>query len=299
MNHFLAGDNFRWADSALAMLANVIDWFIPPRIRDGDIELLRRARLAVTIGSLLILLAIAYAVILFLLDSPIGAAVLATGAGMIAGGLFIMRQTGSSFIAGNLITATFFGVLTALACRLGGHGSIAIPWYIGVPVVALSTAGGRSAIAWLAATMMSLTVFFTLDQQGYQLVNDLGVAQYKVLDFLSWIGLAILIFGLNLLHEMAKSQAFLELKRTKTILQREKDFSDCVIASMPGIFYLIDDEGQVLRWNKNYEDVSGYTPEVLAKMRPLDFFQGKDRRSSLRVSKKPSRKDNLPERLVL
>lgn len=174
MDHSLTGDNLQATDSALAMLAKVIDWFMPSRIHDGDVDLLRRARLVVTIGSFLTLLMITYIVIFFLLDSPIGAVVLAIGAGMIVGSLFVMRQTGSSFVAGNLITATFFGVITALACRLGGYGSIAIPWYIGVPVVALSTAGGRSAVAWLATTILSLFAFFTFDSQGYQFINDLG-----------------------------------------------------------------------------------------------------------------------------
>ena len=47
-------------DNALRnpMLAAGIDWFIPPRVRDGCPELLRRARLVVAFGWTLISLAI-------------------------------------------------------------------------------------------------------------------------------------------------------------------------------------------------------------------------------------------------
>ncbi|RYY97084.1 MAG: PAS domain S-box protein, partial [Chitinophagaceae bacterium] len=38
---------------------------------------------------------------------------------------------------------------------------------------------------------------------------------------------------------------------------REKEMSDSIINSLPGIFYLINEEGEVLRWNGNLETVTG------------------------------------------
>lgn len=52
----------------------------------------------------------------------------------------------------------------------------------------------------------------------------------------------------------------------------EKRFSDTMIESMPGILYFYDDHGRFLRWNKNFENVSGYSAEEIANMHPLDFF---------------------------
>ena len=52
----------------------------------------------------------------------------------------------------------------------------------------------------------------------------------------------------------------------------EKRFSDVIIDSMPGILYLYDESGRFLRWNRNFEHVSGYSGEQIASLHPLDFF---------------------------
>ncbi len=67
-------------------------------------------------------------------------------------------------------------------------------------------------------------------------------------------------------------------KRMEQELWEEKNFSNTAIESLPGIFYLFDSEGRFLKWNKNFELVSGYTSEELSGMHPLDFFVGEDQR---------------------
>jgi PAS domain S-box-containing protein len=49
-----------------------------------------------------------------------------------------------------------------------------------------------------------------------------------------------------------------------------------VIDSLPCIFFLLDEEGNKLRWNKNFETVTGYSSEEIKQMHPLDFFDEKD-----------------------
>jgi len=60
-------------------------------------------------------------------------------------------------------------------------------------------------------------------------------------------------------------------------LMREKDFSDTTIDSLPAIFYLFDEQGKFLRWNKSLEQATGYSAAEIARMHALDFFadQGK------------------------
>ena len=58
----------------------------------------------------------------------------------------------------------------------------------------------------------------------------------------------------------------------------KKLLSDSVINSLPGIFYLYDRDGRFVRWNKNFETVSGYTRDEVAGMHPLDFFGGEERK---------------------
>lgn len=61
-------------------------------------------------------------------------------------------------------------------------------------------------------------------------------------------------------------------KAVEEKLAREKTFSDFTIDTMPGIFYLFTAEGRFLRWNKNFERVSGYDAAEIAAMTPADFF---------------------------
>ena len=60
-------------------------------------------------------------------------------------------------------------------------------------------------------------------------------------------------------------------------IKKEKDLSDSVINSLPGLFYLFDDTGKYLRWNKLKETLTGYSAEEIATMSPLDFFEGKEK----------------------
>ncbi|TVR46528.1 MAG: PAS domain S-box protein, partial [Puniceicoccaceae bacterium] len=66
-------------------------------------------------------------------------------------------------------------------------------------------------------------------------------------------------------------------KRTEAILERERNLSDSIINSLPGVFYLFDAEGRFLRWNRNFETVTGYSSAEFARLHPLDLFAGSDK----------------------
>lgn len=61
-------------------------------------------------------------------------------------------------------------------------------------------------------------------------------------------------------------------KKSQEQILLEKKFSESIINSLPGIFYLYDREGKFLQWNKNFEIVTGYSAEEISGMHPLDFF---------------------------
>jgi two-component system cell cycle sensor histidine kinase/response regulator CckA len=68
-----------------------------------------------------------------------------------------------------------------------------------------------------------------------------------------------------------------ERKRAEKMIWNERNFSEASLNSLPGIFYLYDQAGNFLRWNRNFERVSGYAAEKIARMKPLDFFAGDER----------------------
>lgn len=68
-----------------------------------------------------------------------------------------------------------------------------------------------------------------------------------------------------------------ERKQAERANLREKTFSEAMLDSLPGIFFLFDQTGRMLRWNRALEAAMGYSAEEIAAMRFLDFFTGKDR----------------------
>ena len=60
------------------------------------------------------------------------------------------------------------------------------------------------------------------------------------------------------------------------LIERENAFRKELIESLPGIFYMIDRQGNLLMWNRNLERVLQRSPEELAS-HPLDFFEGEDK----------------------
>ena len=69
----------------------------------------------------------------------------------------------------------------------------------------------------------------------------------------------------------------MQLKASEEAMAREKYLSDSIINSLPGIFYLYDDQRRFIRWNKNFEHVSGYTHEEISGMHPLDFYDDSEK----------------------
>jgi PAS domain S-box-containing protein len=61
-------------------------------------------------------------------------------------------------------------------------------------------------------------------------------------------------------------------ERTEDSMRDGRLFIHAMIESMPGILYFYDSTGRFLRWNRNFETVSGYSGAEIARMHPLDFF---------------------------
>jgi len=59
----------------------------------------------------------------------------------------------------------------------------------------------------------------------------------------------------------------------------EKQYTDQLIDSLPGLFYQINPEGKFVRWNKNFEIVSGYSSKEMENISPTDLFEGEEKRS--------------------
>ena len=72
------------------------------------------------------------------------------------------------------------------------------------------------------------------------------------------------------------SRDITELRRQQDALLDSNRFSDALIASLPGVFYLIDPSGRPVRWN-GVEAVTGVPDAMIGERNARDFFIEEDR----------------------
>ncbi len=64
-----------------------------------------------------------------------------------------------------------------------------------------------------------------------------------------------------------------ERKRAEQTIMQEKVFSDAIIDSLPGVFYICDEEGNLLRWNDNEKEKTGCSMTELSHMNVKNLFE--------------------------
>jgi len=81
----------------------------------------------------------------------------------------------------------------------------------------------------------------------------------------------------NITHFVSTGRDVTERIQAEEIIANEKLLSESIINSLPGVFYIIDAEGKFLRWNKNFETISGRSSAEIATLHPLDLFAGEEK----------------------
>ena len=72
-------------------------------------------------------------------------------------------------------------------------------------------------------------------------------------------------------------QQMVKLKQSVKHLDRENRYFEMLINSLPGVFYVFDENLHFHRWNKNVERVTGYSSNEIGHMSILDLFEGEDK----------------------
>ena len=73
-------------------------------------------------------------------------------------------------------------------------------------------------------------------------------------------------------------QDITEQKKIQEQIIHEKEMSDVLINSLPGVFYMFNKGGKYIRWNKNLLDITGLTDEqMLSTASPVNFVPEEQR----------------------
>ncbi len=82
------------------------------------------------------------------------------------------------------------------------------------------------------------------------------------------------------------AQDITERKLAEEKIINEKLFSDMVIESLPGIFYMFDSNFTPLKWNRNKSELLGLTDEEMKTHNTLDFIADEDKEKVIESFKK-------------
>jgi PAS domain S-box-containing protein len=66
-------------------------------------------------------------------------------------------------------------------------------------------------------------------------------------------------------------------KKAEKEIREARDFAEAVLASLPGTFFVFDEQLRLTRWNNNFLEVGGYTEEELHGKHPLEMIDEKER----------------------
>jgi PAS domain S-box-containing protein len=77
---------------------------------------------------------------------------------------------------------------------------------------------------------------------------------------------------------LADAQSKIDFSLEKHLLL-ERDLSESIINSLPGVFYLCDQVGKLMLWNRKLEQVTGYSTEEMSRLQLTDLFTGADKQS--------------------
>ncbi|WP_197046979.1 PAS domain S-box protein [Paucibacter sp. KBW04] len=81
----------------------------------------------------------------------------------------------------------------------------------------------------------------------------------------------------ELLLRLARNIGFaLDFNAAELAQRKEQRFREQLIESVAGVFYVMNQEGQLLQWNRRLEEISGFSAAEISARSALDFFDGAD-----------------------
>lgn len=184
-------------------------------------------------------------------------------------------------VAATLVTAGLILVAaTAVVLIVGIQSNAVVLVLFFLPLVMAGLLLSRLALASIAAISMAAVTFAPLIHGNLPSTLAGAADSMLVLTVLQFdLVFATVTFLLDRFgfRYQATLRSLLEARVAAEVdVRREKEFSDAVIESLPGLFYVRDAEGSLIRWNAELERVSGYSEEEIAALGPVGVFDESD-----------------------
>jgi signal transduction histidine kinase len=209
--------------STARSLNALVEWFLPPALRGGSPDTIRRAKLCIAYNLAVPVWAPAFAVLLWRLGYPVIGAIIFGASLLTPLPLLVLRRTGSLVLTGNVI-ASIMSVVTVVCTWLeGGLGAPGVFWFPLIPILAMLIAGRRTGITWTAFLVLVLLAFYVLHRLGYG--HTVGIAPDALALLHTSLGASatIVAFVLASLFESLKADALDHLETANRALALARD----------------------------------------------------------------------------
>lgn len=179
--------------------------------------------------------------------------------------LMTFRRTGRYRLCANLYLASCF-FIAILGCSLftGGIHSMVMPWFALVPVAsALTLNSSVDTRGWTALSCLSVIAYWITDLAGFEFPVSYLHAYTEFFNAVCIVGLVLILSLFAIVFG--------------NFIRQEKLLSDDIINNLPGMFYMLNEQGRFMRVNRQFLEVSGVGRYELELMRVQDFFDGQDK----------------------
>lgn len=217
-----------------------MDRLIPERLRTGDIEAYRRARVIVSFTWAIGLLGFPYSLIYYWAGALPACVIIAGGVALAPAILLLLRWTESCAVAGNLCIADLYITLTLVGLALGGISAPPLLWMVVIPIAARSITGRRSSLIWLAISLLTIAAFAAAEYAGFTFRNELTRDQHHWIQLVAVVGLFVLVQVLMDLFDWFKDQMLRQLRQSQEAVQNERAEMLAIFNGMDEFIYVAD-----------------------------------------------------------
>jgi methyl-accepting chemotaxis protein len=207
-------------------MQTIVERYIPELLRH-DVESLRRGRMIVSSAFVAAISAFIYgAQHLFIAPCLPSSVALWVGSALCVLVPFVLRGSGSLWLAGTVLVGVYWAVAVALMTFEGGIQADVRFWIIATPIMATLFLGVRAGTFWAVLTLVALAAFFVLQQAQISLPAFTPTPNDALVQSVfSGIGLALFMTVLARLAAKANAEALttLETERAEELQRASED----------------------------------------------------------------------------
>ncbi len=194
-------------------------------------------------------------------------------------GTIALNRRGHPRLAIGLAAGLIMLAASALPLGQGIEGSEPALLLFFVPLVVAGLLLDRTALRLTTAWALAVAVAAPL-LHGETLFGAAGApGVWELLGpfAMVFVFIAFLLDRFGVRFQESMREAFLAQAAAQEELLEEKGFTDAIIESLPGLFFVRDRDGRYVRWNRRFAEVTGYDEDELAGLDPLVLFEGESR----------------------